>query len=49
MENSAAGLLAGMEAFDRGEVKPLNISFEEYNSDIVYRFEHLFDEKCKEA
>lgn len=49
VENSAAGLLAGMEAFDRGEVKPLNISFEEYNSDIVYRFEHLFDEKCKEA
>ncbi|MDE7300361.1 MAG: glycosyltransferase, partial [Lachnospiraceae bacterium] len=43
VENSVEGLVSGMEAFERGEIKPLNISFEEYNRDIVERFEHLFD------
>ncbi len=43
VENSAEGLVSGMEAFERGEIRPLNISFEEYNRDIVQRFERLFD------
>ncbi len=49
VENSVAGLVSGMEAFYRGEVKPLNISFSEYNQKIVYDFEHLFDEKRQEG
>ncbi len=44
VENSVNGLKSGMEAFWRGEVKPLNISFEEYNRKIVSDFEHLFDD-----
>lgn len=43
VENSEEGLLLGMEAYMRGEVKPLEISFEDYNRDIVQNFEHLFD------
>ena len=43
VENSVEGLVSGMEAYWRGEVKPLNISFEEYNHSIVEAFEHLFD------
>lgn len=43
VENSAEGLTGGMEAFMRGEVKPLGIEFEEYNRQIVHTFEHLFD------
>lgn len=43
VNNSVDGLVSGMEAFWRGEVKPLNISFEEYNRGIVEEFEHLFD------
>lgn len=43
VENSKEGLISGMEAYMRGEVKPLEISFEEYNRDIVDNFEHLFD------
>lgn len=46
VENSVAGLRGGMEAFYRGEVKPLNISFEEYNQKIIHDFEHLFDESA---
>ncbi|MBQ9118437.1 MAG: CDP-glycerol glycerophosphotransferase family protein [Lachnospiraceae bacterium] len=45
VENSVAGLVGGMEAFWRGEVKALNISFKDYNQKIVNDFEHLFDEK----
>ena len=42
VENSERGLLLGMEAFMRGEVKPLEISFENYNRAIVENFEKLF-------
>lgn len=44
VENSVDGLYSGMEAYLRGEVKPLNISFADYNQGIVEQFEHLFDE-----
>ncbi len=43
VENSVEGLLSGMEAYMRGEVVPLEISFEDYNRDIVENFEHLLD------
>lgn len=42
VENSEKGLLLGMEAFMRGEVKPLEISFEDYNRTIVENFGNLF-------
>ena len=41
VENSEEGLYAGMEAFMRGEIAPLEISFEDYNRDIVENFENL--------
>lgn len=44
VENSEKGLLLGMEAFMRREVKPLEISFEDYNRTIVKNFEKLFVE-----
>lgn len=43
VENSEEGLLSGMDAYMRGQVPPLEISFEDYNRDIVNNFEHLFD------
>ena len=42
VENSEKGLLLGMEAFMRGEVKPLEISFEDYNQTIMENFGNLF-------
>ena len=48
VENSAEGLVSGMEAFMRGEVKPLGISFDEYNKKIMDDFEHLFDDSVTE-
>ena len=43
VENSVEGLKAGMDAYLAGEVKPLHISFDEYNQNITNAFEHLFD------
>ena len=42
VENSKEGLLKGFAAFDRGEVKAMNIDFEEYNKMAVSQFENLF-------
>ena len=41
VENSEKGLQKGMEEFLEGKVKPLNISFTEYNQSIVKQFEEL--------
>lgn len=41
VENSEKGLLKGMEEFLEGKVKPLTISFTEYNQTIVKQFEEL--------
>lgn len=43
VENSEDGLIVGMNAYMEGRVKPLNIPFEQYNKNIIYQFEHLFD------
>ena len=40
--NSVDGILKGFEAFDRGEVKPMNINFKEYNETAISQFENLF-------
>ena len=42
VENSKDGLLKGFEAFERGEVKPMNIDFKEYNKMAISQFENLF-------
>ena len=42
VENSKEGLLKGFAAFDKGEVKPMNIDFEEYNKTALSQFENLF-------
>ena len=42
VENSKDGLLKGFEAFKRGEVKPMNIDFKEYNKTAISQFENLF-------
>jgi len=42
VENSKDGLLKGFEAFKRGEVKPMNIDFKEYNKMAISQFENLF-------
>ncbi|BCJ94554.1 CDP-glycerol glycerophosphotransferase [Anaerocolumna cellulosilytica] len=41
VENSENGLLKGMNEFIEGKVKPLNISFTQYNQSIVNQFEEL--------
>ncbi len=41
VDNSEKGLRDGMEDFLEGKVKPLNISFKEYNLSIVKQFEEL--------
>ncbi len=42
VENSKDGLLKGFSAFDRGEVKAMNIDFKEYNKTAISQFENLF-------
>ncbi len=42
VENSKDGLLKGFEALKRGEVKPMNIDFKEYNKTAISQFENLF-------
>ena len=43
VENSEKGLVDGMESYMKGNVKPLHISFDEYNASILNEFDHLFD------
>lgn len=38
------GLHRGMKAFDKGEVKVMNVDYEEYNRNSVRQFERLFSE-----
>ncbi len=40
--NSKEGILEGIEAFEKGEVKPMNIDFEKYNAQALSEFEKLF-------
>lgn len=37
------GIYQGMKAFDRGEVKAMNVDFEKYNQHAVQQFEKLFE------
>lgn len=37
------GIYEGMLAFDRGEIKTMNVDFEEYNKNSVRMFESLFE------
>ncbi len=41
VDNSAKGLIGGMQAFTDGKVHPLNIRFDEYNKKIVEKFESV--------
>ncbi len=43
VENSKEGLVEGMRAFSRGEVKPMNIDFKKYNEVSVSQFESIFE------
>ena len=40
---SAEGIYEGMEAFMRGEVKAMNVDYEQYNKDAVSQFEELLN------
>lgn len=42
VENSKEGILEGIEAFHKGEVKPMNIDFEAYNNEALSQFYNLF-------
>lgn len=44
VENNEEGILEGMYAFKRGEVKCLNIDFEKYKHQCLIEFETLFGE-----
>lgn len=37
------GIYQGMKAFDRGEVRAMNVDFEKYNQHAVQQFEKLFE------
>ncbi len=37
------GIYQGMKAFDRGDVKAMNVDFEKYNQRAVQQFEKLFE------
>lgn len=41
--NSKEGILEGIELFDNGKVKPMNIDFEAYNSEALSQFYNLFN------
>ncbi len=43
VEQSAEALYEGMKAFDRGEIKLLNIDFKQYNQQCIAEFEELFN------
>ena len=40
---NADGIYEGMEAFMRGEVKAMNVDYEQYNKDAVAQFEELLN------
>ena len=40
--NSKEGILEGISAFERGEVRPMNIDFEAYNKQALSQFDNLF-------
>ncbi len=42
VENSKDGILNAMYAFDRGEIKAMNIDFKEYNKEVLSQFNNLF-------
>lgn len=44
VENSEEGILEGMEAFARGEIKALDLDFEAFNENALNAFHHLLDE-----
>ncbi len=43
VEESVEELYEGMKAFDRGEIRPLNIDLGEYNQQCIAEFESLFE------
>ena len=45
MPGTKEGVLAGLEAFAQGKVKPMKIDFEERNRAAVARFQELYAER----
>lgn len=43
VKNSVEGILNGIEAFEKGDVKTMNIDFAEYNKQAIEQFDSLFD------
>ena len=43
VEPSEDGLVSGMEAFMKGEVKAMNVDYDQYNKRAVKQFESLFE------
>jgi CDP-glycerol glycerophosphotransferase len=42
VENSTAGLIAGMEMLHAGKVKPMHVDYDQYNAEAIAAFESLF-------
>lgn len=45
VEPTVKGIKGGMDAFMRGEVKTMNVDFEEYNKNAVRQFEELLEDE----
>ena len=46
VEDSEAGILKGMEMFHNGEIKLMNVDYDQYNRESVAEFESILEAGC---